>query len=335
MDEIILIIVLIFFIAAFVYLSSWFSSTETAITNLSNRRLAILRSQNTKNIHYLLRLKERLPRTIVTLLIGNNVVNILLSSVTALLANRIFRARGVSVTIGAVTFLLILFGEITPKSKALLDSSRISNRRAPLTYYLGLILYPVTVAFRWLSKQILKITGYRESAFPALVSEESIISLAALGEEEGAIKPIERRIIDRVFVFGDRKTGDIMIPMKDVFYLKINDRLEDMGRRINERGFSRIPLIDATGTVRGILHVKNIILAEKSIELGKIMGKVFQGNINQEISVLFEQMRENQIHMAVVTNEEGRCAGVITMEDILEELVGEIKDEYYEKKPSD
>jgi putative hemolysin len=332
MQNIILIIVLILFISIFIYLSSWFSGTETAITNLSNRRLAILRSQNEKNVRFLLRIKKRLPRTIVTLLIANNVVNIMLSSVTALLANRIFRARGVSITIGAVTFLLILFGEIVPKSKALIESSRMAQRRASLTYRIGLILFPFTVVFRWLSKQILKITGYKSSTIPALVSEESITSLAALGEEEGSIKHIERQIIDRVFIFGDRKVGDVMIPMNDVFVLKETERVDDVIDIIKDKGFSRIPLVDTKGMIRGILHVKDVILAERGIELGRIMRKAFQGKRNEDISVLFDKMRENGIHMVVVADEAKRCEGVITMEDILEELVGEIKDEFYEKK---
>ena len=137
MNTLLTIIAFCIFVIVFLYLSSWLSSTETAITNLSNRRLAILRQRQGRNVDYLLQLKKRLPRTLITLLIANNIVNILLSSLTALISNKIFHATGVSIAIGTVTFMLILFGEIVPKSKAIHQSLKISQKRARTLYYLN------------------------------------------------------------------------------------------------------------------------------------------------------------------------------------------------------
>lgn len=193
------------FIFIFIYLSAWLSSTETAITNLSNRRLAVLKKNNIKNINYLLHLKKKLTLTIITLLIANNVVNILLSSITALIANKLFHATGVSITIGIVTFTLILFGEIIPKSKAILQGEAIIQRRAWALFMLTKLLSPFVFLFRWISHNILKITGISEPKHSAIISDESIISMAALAEHEGVVKSIEKEIIEHVFIFGDRK----------------------------------------------------------------------------------------------------------------------------------
>lgn len=316
------------FIIICIYFSSWLSSTETAITNLSNRQLAILRQKKDKHFHYLLQLKKRFSRTLITLLIANNVVNILLSSITALIANRIFHSIGVSITIGTVTFMLILFGEIVPKSRAILESVQISQKRARTLFYLTKILLPLVLIFRWLSKLILRFTGVTELHQMPLISEDSIMSMTSMAESEGIIKPIERKIIEHVFTFGDKKIRDVMKPMQNVFTLNQDNTMVEVQNTIYQKGYSRIPVIDKDKMIQGILYAKDLSCPNRSMPVKKLMKKPFFSHIDQEITVLFEEMRLNHNHLSVVIDHEKKHVGIITMEDILEELVGEIEDEY-------
>lgn len=316
------------FVLLFLYFSSWLSSTETAITNLSNRRLAILKQRNVKNIGYLLELKKRLTRTLITLLIANNVVNILLSSVTALIANQLFHAAGVSLAIGFVTFLLILFGEIVPKSAALLRGETIIQRRAGLLFFLTRLLTPLALLFRWLSGAVLRAAGISSPKHPPFISEESILSMAALAESEGVVKSVEKEIIEHVFVFGKRKAREVMVPMNRVFTVHERERLSDVGSVLYRKGFSRIPAVDDEGSVRGILYVKDLACPDRHMTVQGRMRKPFFTDGEQDITEIFHQMRKNRIHLSVVNTAHGDPVGIITMEDILEELVGDLEDEY-------
>ena len=327
MSVLITLIGLSIFVIVFIYFSSWLSSTETAITNLSNRRLAILRNQNVKNIQHLLELKKRITRTLITLLITNNVVNIILSSITALIANTLFHATGVSIAIGVVTFMLILFGEIVPKSRAILQGEALILRRAGALFILSKLLLPLVLLFRWLSRAILKITGIPAPKHLPLITEESIISMAALAENEGVVKSIEKEIIERVFAFGDRKVGEIMMPMKKVFMIDENENLSNVCATIYSRGFSRIPAVDQHGSVRGVLYAKDLACPDKNVPVKKLMRDPFFTDSDIDITELFNQMRKNRIHFGVV-KKNGTPVGIVTMEDILEELVGELEDEY-------
>lgn len=328
MDTTILIIALCLFNILFIFFSAWLSSTETAITNLSNRQLAILSQKKVKNIHYLLQLKKRFSRTLITLLIANNVVNILLSSLTALVANKIFRTTGVSIAIGMVTFMLILFGEIVPKSRAILESVKISQKRARKLFYLNKFLTPIVLLFRLFSKWILRITGSKEHHQMPLISEESIISMTSLAEAEGIVKSVEKQIIENVFVFGDRKVSEVMIPMKSIFVVHLKDSIQKVRQSIYAKGFSRLPVIDENGLVQGILYAKDLSCPDMMMTIETIMRKPFFTGVDKEITALFEEMRNNHIHLSIVRNNKKRPVGIITMEDILEELVGEIEDEF-------
>ena len=189
------------------YLSAWFSGAETAITNLTPAQMVRIQRDGGKNAQYVVQLKKDLDRTIVTILIGNNLVNILMSSLAAVIANELFHTLGVTIAVGTITFLIVVFAEITPKSNALYNGEVIALRNARTLYYLGVVLRPVVGLFIRMSTAIIRMMGGKTTRSHLLVTDDYIRDLATYGEQEGSILPIEKSIIHRVFRFGDGKTG--------------------------------------------------------------------------------------------------------------------------------
>ena len=316
-----------------IYLSGWFSGTETALTNLNAYDIAEMKKKNEKNVEYIIKLKEDMDKTLVTILIGNNIVNIVLSSIAAIIANELFHTIGVSIMVALITFLIIIFGEITPKSNAIWDTNKVAKKNAKTIYYLMRVLMPLVIFFMVISRNLVRLTGKKLTKTNLLISDDSIKNLATLGEEKGVIKKIERDIIHQVFVFGDRKIEEIMVPIKDVFHFDINLDISDASKQIANRGFTRIPVIDKENNdeIVGILYSKDIIEKEKG-PIKPLLRKPYIVNSQSDITDVFSAMKKKRMHIAIVKNSNGTIIGIVTLEDILEELVGEIYDEYFETK---
>lgn len=325
------LIILSLFIVVLIYLSGWFSGTETALTHLGKADIAHMRHMGDKNIRYISELKKNMDRTLIAILIGNNIVNIILASVAALIANSLFQTVGVSIMIGLLTFLIIIFGEITPKHKAIMNSRKIAQKNAKLLYYFMRFLNPVISLFMVISRKIISLSGHKNGEPSLLVSDDDIKSLATLGEEEGVIKSIEKDIIHSVFTFGDRKIEDIMVPMKDVFYLEKNYSIQRVGHIIRQHGFTRVPVINRKKRVIGIVYSKDLI-GRRAGRITSVMRTPYFVSEDDDITDIFNAMRQKRIHVAIVNDERRDHIGIVTLEDILEEIVGEIHDEYFEVK---
>lgn len=333
MGTITTLVLLLILMIILIFLSGWFSGSETALTNLSVSDIAMMKRKGYRNAGHVMKLKKNMEKTLITLLIGNNVVNIILSSVAALIANALFAEIGVSIMIGVITFLITVFGEITPKNAAIHDSVKVANRNGFLIHLLTILFTPVTLIFGHVSRAFIRLTGGRIRSEHLLTSDDSIKEMADLMEDEGNIKAIERDIIHRVFKFGDRKVKDVMVPMKDVFILDDGTSLEEVKGSISSRGFTRVPIMGDDHRVRGILYSKDLLMA-KDTDIPSLIRKPFIVKENDEITELFERMRSERIHMAIVMNDKKEHAGIVTLEDILEEIVGEVEDEYFRTKYS-
>ena len=325
------IIIMIVVMVVLIHLSGWFSGSETAITNLSSARIADMRKRNDKNAKFVLELKRNMDRTLITILIGNNIVNIVLSSIAALFANALFHTIGVSIMVGIITFLIIIFGEISPKSYAIMNSEKVSLKNARILHFLLRLLAPFITIFTVISKQIIRLKGEIPKQVNLLVSDESIKGVATLGESEGVIKSIEKEIIHKVLTFGDRKIKDVMVPMDEVFSLTTGSPLSDVVKTISEHGFTRVPVVDENGTIKGIVHSKDL-LEQKNVTIESIMRPVCRVSAEQDVTDIFEAMKKERSHIAVVNDDQNHPLGIVTMEDMLEELVGDIYDEHYAKK---
>jgi CBS domain containing-hemolysin-like protein len=340
------IIIAVIALVVLLYLSARFSGAETAITAISSLEVADLVSNEAKNAKYITKLKGDLDHTVVTILIGNNLVNVMIASLATLIANDLFGNLGVSIGVFVLTLTILIVGEITPKAYAVNNRVKLSQRNARWIYWMG-FSRPMKYLVKGLialSMALLRLVGMdTQEVGHLLVSDESIRQLASLGVSQGTVDDVEQEIIDKALDFAEADVSDLMVDRKDVFTIPSGTPLSEADDMLAERGFTRVPVVkieEANGgngemtcldEVMGLVHVKDL--------LGKTEGVIddyarhpFITFPDREAAELFEEMREGRIHMALVCGEGGRLLGIITLEDLIEEVMGEIRDEVHEKQ---
>lgn len=314
-------------------LSATFSGTETAIFSIDRFRLKALAGQKHHAAMILEKLRANPKRLLGTLLLGNNAVNVALSAVMTVLAIDVFGSAWIGLATGLATFLLVIFGEYMPKSYAAHHPERVA-------FAIAAPLYLLTVLFAPLVKVIEKIVGMfvkiDDVMLAPKVSEEEIKIMAQLGAGAGTLEHGEREMIERVFLFNDITAHDVMTPQEDVEYLDGRRPISDALPIINRTKFSRFPVhVGDDDKVVGIVHIKDVFeaLAERQPS-GAPMPKISEiadtGMFVPEtklIDDLFRDFQRHHAHMAVVINEYGTMVGLVTVDDLLAELVGEIADE--------
>ncbi|MET0089283.1 MAG: hemolysin family protein [Candidatus Thiodiazotropha sp.] len=314
-------------------LSGVFSGSETALVSLSMARAESLYKEGRSGAHALYLLKKDPSRMLITILIGNNVVNIAASAMATVIATEHFGHSGPGIAVGVLTILILVFGEITPKSLATRFSERISLAMSPVIYGFMRLIYPLVWVF-------LQITNWVQSSTKAmddpLVTESEVITLIEHGEEEGVIDTREREMIERIFNFNDLKAEDVMTPRRQVFRLDGRRLLREALPDILTEGYSRIPVYsEDPDEIHGVVILRDLISIIAKGQLDKTIAELAQEPLftssNTPIDELIRTLKNKSIHLAVVVDEHGAMVGVITLEDMLEELVGEIYDESDEK----
>jgi len=316
-------------LALLIYLSGRFSGSETALTSLSKVDIAHMRMEDQKNAEIIYKLRSDMDRTIITILIGNNLLNVTSSAIATVIAYELLGSWGVSLAVGILTILLLIFGEITPKGFAIKNKKHFSVVNAKMIYYLSIILNPLIIVLDKTADVFIKLLGGKTKDEDMEVSESDVRKLASILEREGVIKEIEKDILHQVFWFGDVKVKDVKVPKEETFVLDEKLSVEEGKEFIKEHGFTRMPVTkDKTNKVIGILYSKDL-LSSSGAEIGDFIGEdVYHVSNRDEITDIFEIMRRNRIHMAIVVDDQGKFDGIITLEDILEELLGEIYDEF-------
>jgi putative hemolysin len=310
-------------------LSGVFSGSETALVSISLARAEALNREGRRGASALYRLKSNPTRMLITILIGNNVVNIAASAMATVLATRWFGHIGPGIAVGVLTVMILIFGEITPKSLATRYSERISLVIAPVMMAFMRAIFPFVWLFNSFTNWVQRMTG---SEGDPMVTEAELISMTEHGEEEGTIEPDEREMIERVFILNDLKAGDVMTPMRRVFALDGRRQLADILPEVLAHPFSRIPLFGADqNEILKVLFLRDLFAAvaegDRSVDAFSIARAPLYVPENQKVDLLLPLLRREKQHMAVVVDETGYWQGVVTLEDLLEELVGEIYDE--------
>jgi len=313
----IILIILILF-------SAFFSGVETAVFSLSDIKLKKMISRKEKNAKLVAKLKSNPQRLLITILIGNNVVNIAAASLATVLVTDIFNSSVVGITTGVMTLIILIFGEITPKSLSIKYNEKVCCLVAKPLFVIEQILLPIV----WLFEKIYPKRGLRVPA----ITEEELRIMASVGVQEGTVQKREAEIIRKVFQLNDITAEDVMTPRSEVYALEENGKLKSVKNKIINSRFSRIPIYEKSiDHITGILYKNDALihLAKKGADV--ILKEIARGSIfipeSMFIDELMREFQRKHIHMAIVVNEYGEIVGIATLEDIIEELVGEIVDE--------
>ena len=322
----------IIIIVVCIILSGYFSATETAMSTFNRIRIKTLAEKGNKNAQTVLRLSDNYDTLISTILIGNNIVNILASSMGTLLFASLIANQDLAATASTVTLTvaILVFGEISPKTMAKNSPESFALFSAPMINVLYIVLKPFTLLFKhW---QNLLAHLFKKDDDQGM-TEEELISIIEEAEEDGGIDEEEGNLIKSAIEFGDLEVGDIFTPRIDITALSINADKTEIAKTFAESGYSRIPVYeDDLDNVIGILYYKDFYTKayNKPLPITAITKPVIYVAKTQPVNELMKELQEKQLHMAVVTDEFGSTAGIVTLEDILEEIVGEIWDEHDE-----
>jgi CBS domain containing-hemolysin-like protein len=321
--QIIILIVLLF-------LSGFFSSSETALFSISRSKAKFLAKKKNRFDLLIKKMKDNPHRLLSTILIGNNLVNIWASALATAIAIQIFSNNVVGIVTGVMTFFILVFGEIIPKSIAAKNNILIARIVIYPLYWCSLIFFPLIVMLNFIPR----ITGKIKSA--PVITEDELKTIVEVTEEEGEINGEEREFIHNIFKLDDTSASEIMTPATDMFAVDADKPLPLS--LIIKSGFTRIPVYENNlRNIIGILNIKDIFrqcaAGGGSVNTRKIMSRPYFIPESKKLNGLLKQFKNRKNHMAIVVNEHGDVAGLITLEDVLEELVGDIVDETDKYEP--
>jgi putative hemolysin len=322
-NQIIVLIVLLF-------LSGFFSSAETALFSISRTKARHLAKNNNRAFILIKQMKDDPHRLLSTVLIGNNVVNVGAAALATSIAIHYFTNYAVGVATGVMTFLILVFGEVMPKSIATRNNVLIARMTIYPIYWFSVLCYPILIFLNFIPK----LTGKIKKT--PTVTEEELMTFVEVVEEEGEIKEEEKELIHNIFEFDDTNASEIMTPRGDMFVIEADEKPNF--EQIIESGFTRIPVIEGdVDHVVGILNIKDlflhIITSGNEIDVRKIMTAPYFVPENKKLDKLLHQFKKRKHHLAIVVDEHGGVSGLITLEDALEEIVGEISDETDKEEP--
>lgn len=312
-------------------LSAFFSSAETALTTVNRLRVRAWVEEGDKRAIILSKVIDDPGKLLSAILIGNNIVNISASSIATLLATEFWGNAGAGIATGVTTLLVLIFGEITPKTMASLKAEKIALNYAKVVYALMILLTPLIFILDILSGGILRLFGIDPDHRDDSVTEEDLRTIVEAGHEDGVLENEEHMMINNVFDFADHQAKEIMVPRVDMCFLKLDATYEEFMEIYKEEKFTRIPVYEETrDNVVGILNVKDLLLYDKSQEfhVKDFLREAYFTYEFKNTSELMVEMRKNSISIAIVLDEYGSTAGLVTLEDLLEEIVGDIRDEF-------
>lgn len=318
-------------LAILLLLSAFFSSAETALTTVNKIKMKNMADEGNKRAALVLQVTEDSSKMLSAVLIGNNIVNLSASSLATTLAIRLLGSVGAGIATGILTILILIFGEISPKTMATLKANRMSLRYVKVIHGLMVILTPVIFVINWLAMAFLKLLRVDPNNNEGAITEEELRTLVDVSHESGVIEGEEREYIHNIFDFTDATAKEIMIPRIDMTVVNVNWSYDKLLEVFQEDMFTRLPVYEEdTDNIIGLINMKDMILAPKdeSFSIRDYLRKVYFTYEQKNTSELFEEMRRERLSLAIVLDEYGAVAGMVTLEDLLEELVGEIRDEF-------
>lgn len=318
-------------LGALLFMSAFFSATETAFTSFNSVRMKNTASNGDAKAALVLRLTENFDRVLTTLLIGNNIVNISMASIGALIFTRSFGDIGVTISTAVITILVLVFGEILPKTFAKESPERFAMFAAPTVRVLTVIFAPLNGFFAWGKDRI--TSTFNVAAEEKGITEEELLTIVEEAQIDGGINEEEGDLIRSVIEFDDLEVVDIVTPRVDVVAASESASTEEILAIFRDTGYSRLPIYrESVDNIIGVIHQKDFHneVAYAKMPLETIIKPAIFVTESMKISTLMRQLQQHKSHIAIVTDEFGGTLGIVTMEDIIEELVGEIWDEHDE-----
>ncbi len=318
-------------IIVLVFLSAFFSSSETALVTANRIRMKNLAENGDKRAAKVLKVTSDSGKMLSAILIGNNIVNIGASSIATILATHLFQDAGPGIATGLLTFIVLIFGEVTPKTMATIKADAFALTIAGIIDVLMFVLTPVIFVINKLASGVLFLLRINPNDADTTMTEDEIRTIVDESQENGVIEVEEREMIHNVFDFGDSLAKEIMVPRIDMAFVQVDASYNELIELFREDKYTRLPVYeDTTDNVIGIINMKDLLLIEdrEHFSVRDILREVYYTYEHKNTSDLFIEMRKNSISLAIVLDEYGVTAGLVTLEDLLEEIVGEIRDEY-------
>ncbi|MCG8573111.1 MAG: hemolysin family protein [Spirochaetes bacterium] len=318
-----------------IILSAFFSGTETAFTSLSKIRIQHLLEQKKKGIKLVKALKDENERLIITILIGNNLVNIAASSIATSIAIEVLESNGIGVAIGLMTMIILIAGEIFPKTIAISKNEFIAINSAPVIQLLQFVLFPL---IKFLEIIVYSVSlPFRKEVTKPIITEAEIKSVVRLGAHAGEVEEDELEMIQNIFRFSDMKVREIMTDRSQIYAIDVNLEIDEVCDELIQKGFSRIPVFkEKNDNIVGILYTKDLLQAiikkDKNISIENIMRTPVFIPETMLLDNMLKEFQQEKVHIALVVDEHGGISGLVTIEDLLEEIVGDIIDETDKEK---
>lgn len=312
-------------------LSAFFSSSETALTTVNQIRMRTLADNGDKRAARVLHVTGNPGKMLSAILIGNNIVNLSASSISTSLAIHLFGNTGAGIATGILTFLILIFGEVTPKTMATIKADSMSLTVAAPIGFLMKILTPVIFIINKLSLGLMLLLHVNIKDAQKKMTEEELRTIVDVSQENGVIEHEERDMIHNLFDFGDAEAKEIMVPRIDMTFVQADATYQEVLDIFRQDMFTRLPVYeDSTDNVIGIINMKDFLLQNDTPEFSvrNLLREPYFTYEHKNTADLFLEMRKSSISLAIVLDEYGVTAGLITLEDLLEEIVGEIRDEY-------
>ena len=326
------IVNIIIFVILIIF-SGVFSCTETAFLSVNKIRMRNLAEEGNKKAAIVEKLLSNDDRLFSSILVGNNLVNIGASSLTTSFVISLFGDSGtlVAIATGVVTLTILIFGEITPKSFATKNADAIALFLSRFTSFACFIFTPVVFFLNIITGFFIKVLGGNRDNGPTM-TEEDLKTIVTVGHEEGVLEEEEKEMINNVFEFNDKFVSEIMVPRNKIFALDIDMTIAEVIEKLSvDMRYSRIPVYDENmDNIKGIIYIKDLLISNKNknSKIKSLVKEAYFVSETKRVNELFQELRKDKKQIAIVLDEYGGTAGMVTMEDILEEIVGEIYDEY-------
>ncbi len=326
----------IIIIVLLLILSAFFSASESALLSISRFKVRYMVERKRIGSVYIKKLKDNPERLLSTILIGNNVVTIAASAMATSIAISLHENNAVALSTGLMTLLILIFAEITPKSLATRNNEAFSLFSAPPIWFFSVAIYPVIKMLDYFLKSVNKMVGTKKIP---IITEEELKTIVKAGGEEGTIKEIEKKMIQRIFDFDNTTVSDIMTSKKNMICVSADMKIKDVLHLPTAKAYSRFPVYEKNkDSIVGILYLKDMLkfVKDGSLDVAakQAMRKPFFVFANKKIDKMLHLFQDRKHHMAIVIDEKAQILGLVTIENILEEIVGEIIDESDKINPS-